>query len=104
MHGVYTTYLVVHQLKIEIEILIQRGHLLSYVKDVGGYPRKISPPKGDIDSKNPLQKKGKNAYEVREARVTRHTLNTVAGGFVGGGETNSAMKRYAREVMHIRQR
>lgn len=31
-------------------------------------------------------------------------LNTIAGGFVGGGETSSARKRYARSVMHIEEK
>ena len=73
------------------------------MKDVRGQPGKRSPPRGDISSENPPQKKGKNTHEVREARVTRHTLNTIVGGFTGGGETGSSRKRYAWEVMHIRQ-
>lgn len=35
-----------HQLKKQIEILIQKGRLLSYMKDVAGKPGKRSPPRG----------------------------------------------------------
>lgn len=91
-----------HNLKREIKILIHRGRLLSYGKDVKGHPGKRSPPRGDISSENPPQKKGNNTYKVREARVTRHILNTIAGGFARRGETSSARKRYACALMHIR--
>lgn len=70
-----------HHLKREIEILIQKGSLLSYVNDVRGHPGKRSHPNGDISSKNPLQKKGKNTGEVHEAQVTCHTLNSIVRGF-----------------------
>lgn len=36
--------------------------------------------------------------------MSRHTLNTIAGGFVGGGETNSTRKRYAHTAMHVKQK
>lgn len=43
--------------------------------------------------------------EVRETRVTRHTLNTIAGGFAGGGEISLAKKkRYVWTMMHVRQK
>lgn len=77
---------------------------MSYVKDMGGQSEKRSPPREDPNSKNHAHKKGKNTEEVREARVTCHTLNTIAKGFVGRGETSSTRKRYARSVMHIEQK
>ena len=39
--------------------------------------------------------------EVHETKTTPHTLNSIAGGFAGGGETNSARKKYACTVMHV---
>lgn len=90
-----------HQLKKEIKILIQKGQLLSYVKDVEGHPRKRSPPRENPSLENHAQKKGKNAEEVREARITYDVLNTIAGGFTRGGKTSSSRQRYARPVMHI---
>lgn len=82
-----------HQLKKKIKISIQRGRLLSYVKDVGDHPGKRSPPREDTHSRNPLQKKGDSTYEACKAHLTLHTFNTIAEGFTGGGETNSARKR-----------
>lgn len=76
-----------HQWKKEIKILIQKGRVLSYVKDVGGQPRKRSLPREDLSSENQAQKKGKNTEKVRKARITRHTLNTIVGEFLEGGET-----------------
>lgn len=35
--------------------------------------------------------------------MTHHTLNTIAIGFVGEGETSSARKIYARTMMHDRK-
>lgn len=30
-----------------------------------------------------------------------HTLKTIAGGFIGGQETNSSRKRYARQILSV---
>lgn len=89
-----------HQLKKEIEALIQKSQLSSYVKDVGVHSRKISPPREDVNSDNPMQKKGRS---VNKVHITHHTLNTIVEGFAGGGETNSTRKRYARTMMHVRK-
>lgn len=90
-----------HQLKRDLKILIQRGCLLSYVKDVGRQQGMRSSPKEDTSSWKSSRKKGKSTNKVRETRVTRHILNTIVGGFTGGGETNLSGKRHARAVMHI---
>lgn len=45
--------------------------------------------------------KGKEIEKVQEVRAIHHTLNTIAGGFAGGGETISSCKNYAQVVMHI---
>ena len=47
-----------------------------------------------------MQKKRKSIDKVN---MTRHTLNTIAGGFVEVGKTSSARKIYARTVMHVSQ-
>ena len=74
--------------------------MLSYVKDVRGQLEKRSPPREDINSDNPTQKKGKSIDEIC---MTRHTLNTIPIGFAREGETSSARKRYARTMMHDRK-
>lgn len=55
------------------------------------------------DLENTATKKRKNTEEVRETRMTQHTLNTILRGFSGGGETSSDKKRYARTVTHVSQ-
>lgn len=64
-----------HQLKKEIEILIYKGELLLYVKDIGGTTGKKSPSRRESNSENLSIKKGKGADEVRETRVACHNLN-----------------------------
>lgn len=83
-----------HHLKREIETLIQRGRLLAYVKDLEGSTGKGSPFRKEPDSENTSTKVGKNTEEIRETRVVRHTLNTISGGFAGGGEISMTRKRY----------
>lgn len=69
---------------------------------MGDQPEKRSPHGEDPYSENHAQKKGKNTEEVREARLTCHTLNTIVGGFTGGGETSLARKRHAQSMIHIK--
>ena len=92
------------QLKREIEYLIQGGHLLTYVKDDKSRNDKRSPRREDPSSQKTSKTKSSESREGHETKTARHTLNTIAGGFAGGGETSSARKRYARTVMHVEQR
>ena len=92
------------QLKREIETLIQRGHLLTYVKDDRPHNGKRSPRQEDPSNEKTSRTKNSESREGHETKTTRHTLNTIAGGFAGGGETSSARKRYARTVMHVDQK
>lgn len=82
-----------HQLKKEIKILIQRGNLLSYVKE--------KPHSEETNSEDPSTKKGKSVEEENETRLARHTLNTITRGFAWGGETISTRMRYARKVINV---
>ncbi|MCI91207.1 hypothetical protein A2U01_0112501, partial [Trifolium medium] len=47
----------------------------------------------------------KEGGEASKGDKSRVTVNTIAGGFAGGGESNSAIKRYVRrstfDVMSI---
>lgn len=38
---------------------------------------------------------------MHEARIVRHTLNTIVVGFVGGGVTSSSRKCYVCTVMNV---
>lgn len=58
-----------HQLKREIKILIQRGQLLSYVKDIERSTGKRGPSQREPNSENLSIKKGKSIKEVCETRV-----------------------------------
>ena len=84
--------------------MIERGHLLTYVKDDKSHNGKRSPRREDPGSQKTSKTKGTESREGHETKTARHTLNTIAGGFAGGGETSSARKRYARTVMHVDQR
>lgn len=92
-----------HQLKKEIKILIQRGKLLSYMKDLRGPAVKRSPPQRETNPGDPTNKKGKSVVQVCEYRVARHTLNTIVGGVTEGGDVSSTRKKYARAVMSVSQ-
>jgi hypothetical protein len=69
-------------LRQEIEKLIQNGKLRGYAQD----------RKGENE-----QKTEKKKDEGSDGK--RHTLNTISGGFSGGGESNSSRKKYVRQVM-----
>jgi hypothetical protein len=69
-------------LRQEIEKLIQNGKLRGYTQERRGENRQ-----------NAENKKEKVSEEKR------HTLNTISGGFSGGGESSSSRKKYVRQVM-----
>ena len=65
------------QLRKEIDRLIQEGKLRGYVK--GG--------RGE-DHRRPTE--GKTDEDHKKDTKERHTLNTISGGFAGGGELSSS--------------
>jgi hypothetical protein len=69
-------------LRREIEWLIQNGKLRGYTQE-----------RQDED-RHKAENKKEGAPEEK-----RHTLNTISGGFSGGGESISSRKRYVRQVM-----
>ncbi|KAJ1409043.1 hypothetical protein SESBI_23067 [Sesbania bispinosa] len=86
-------------LKNRIERLIKEGYLGRYVekrKDRGD-GRHIR-DEGGSGSKRRKEDKHK---EVKDKEEVRGVVITIAGGFSGGGETSSARRRYARQVMTI---
>ncbi|GAU50806.1 hypothetical protein TSUD_410820 [Trifolium subterraneum] len=71
-----------------IEDLIRSGHLRKFLEDAAkgkvAIPKQIpNQQKGEGDSRNKGEKH-------------RVAVNTISGGFAGGGESNSARKRYVR--------
>lgn len=51
--------------------------------------------------KNLFDKKGPYRARRSELIITHHTLNTIAGRFVGNDESSSSRKRYVRQVMYV---
>lgn len=72
-------------LRWEIELLIQSGKLRGYVREGMG------------DNRKKAEHKKEEAGEGE-----RHTLNTISGGFSGGGESNSAQKKYVSKSCYAR--
>lgn len=90
--------------KREIEALIQRDKLSAYVKEDRPTPsRKNYLEWKDPDTSMLQLKKGKFVEGTHEPHMSRHTMNTIARGFAGGGETISARKCYERLVMSVSQ-
>ena len=71
-----------------IEELIKNGHLRKFLDDAAN--EKVVVPKVRRD---PQRDQGENP----EGEKVRITVNTIAGGFAGGGESNNARKRYVRQ-------
>jgi len=72
-------------LKREMEKLIQSGKLRGYTK-------------GRHDER------GRGTNDVRDNRrgeENKHTLNTISGGFAGGGESSASQKNYRHQIMFM---
>jgi hypothetical protein len=65
-------------LRREIERLIQNRKLRGYAQDRRDERQKADNKKEEVGAEK------------------RHTLNTILGGFAGGGESSSARKKYVR--------
>jgi hypothetical protein len=99
-------------LRMIIEKLIKGGLLGRYVQEQGGGYHDKRPDKRPVPNKHlsrsPKRGRGKEKVQEKESGVEherndRGTVNTIAGGFSGGGATSSARKRYSRwESMHSR--
>lgn len=83
-----------HQLKREIEILIQRGQLLSYMKYVKGSSRKISLLGESHTRRNSPPRREK--VPRRYVKPWQHSTQLTP--------TSLARKRYTRSIMHVSQK
>lgn len=70
---------------------------------------KVIPPKGHVDP-TPEARTTKKVLGTRKVKkpskdegnnIVCHTLNTIADGFCGGGETRFTHKMYAHKVLNI---
>ncbi|GAU41091.1 hypothetical protein TSUD_139940 [Trifolium subterraneum] len=95
-------------LRMHIEKLVQEGHLGRYVQGRGGghhdkrSDKRSAPNKHS--SRSPKRGRGRDESRDKESggrheRNERGVVNTIAGGFSGGGATNSARKRYSRSSL-----
>ncbi|KAJ1443670.1 hypothetical protein SESBI_00264 [Sesbania bispinosa] len=83
----------------KIERLIKEGYLGRYVekrKDRGDRSHR----RDERGSGSKRRKEDRHKENIKEEEV-RGVVTTIAGGFSGGGETSSARRRYARQVMTI---
>ncbi|XP_014496173.1 uncharacterized protein LOC106757853 [Vigna radiata var. radiata] len=86
-------------LKDKLENLVQAGHLQKFVQR---YKRGAS---------NVIRHKGERSHQPDRSRsrsrsrerVTRGVINTISGGFAGGGSSVSARKRHLRGLHHVNQ-
>ncbi|XP_045802656.1 uncharacterized protein LOC123896289 [Trifolium pratense] len=74
-----------------IEELIKSGHLRKFIDDAA--QGRVVVPK--VPRQEPRDPPGPN----REPPKGRISVNTIAGGFSGGGESSSARKRYVRRAV-----
>lgn len=64
-----------------------------------GFNKFVSRGRGD--ARIPRSNQVKEASLGDGSRVVRYTLNTIIGGFIRGGETSSARRRYAPQILNI---
>jgi len=105
-------------LKDKIEEFIQAGHLRRFVRNGRDLPRRVDPPRrtrspqrGQNDRDNrgdrqparddPPRKDDPPPPREANRRGNREVINTIVGGFVGGGSTNNAREKHLRAVHQV---
>ncbi|KAK2450292.1 hypothetical protein QL285_009419 [Trifolium repens] len=80
------------RLKDLIEELIRSGHLKKFIERAAqeNKARQRSP-------RSPRSPRNPPTEDAREKDQPRISVNTIAGGFAGGGNSNNARKRYVRK-------
>ncbi|GAU39516.1 hypothetical protein TSUD_68800 [Trifolium subterraneum] len=80
-----------YRLKDLIEKLISSGHLRKFLERAA---------KGDLNKRPPPRSPRRSPpREGDEKEPKRIAVNTIAGGFAGGGESKAARKRYLRRII-----
>ncbi|GAU19014.1 hypothetical protein TSUD_193520 [Trifolium subterraneum] len=80
-----------YRLKDLIEKLISSGHLRKFLERAA---------KGDLNKRSsPRSPRRSPPREDDEKEPKRIAVNTIAGGFAGGGESKAARKRYLRRII-----
>src|ERR1044072_3116575 len=84
-------------LREQIEQLLKEGRLKQYTR----YDRSRSPPHPRREPRQPSRTSPDSRERRREPRRAKETINSIAGGFAGGGSTSSARKRYLRTTYQV---
>ncbi|GAU16855.1 hypothetical protein TSUD_368040 [Trifolium subterraneum] len=80
-----------YRLKDLIEKLISSGHLRKFLERAA---------KGDLNKRSPPRSPRRSPpREDDEKKPKRIAVNTIAGGFAGGGESRAARKRYLKRII-----
>ncbi|XP_017416619.1 uncharacterized protein LOC108327426 [Vigna angularis] len=95
--------------KDEIERLVRAGYLQKYVREEGAKMR--SPLRGRASCRSPEQPSRKDNRRRRHSRShsrdheqersVRGRIDTISGGFEGGGTSSSAQKRHLRSLKTV---
>ncbi|XP_014515666.1 uncharacterized protein LOC106773495 [Vigna radiata var. radiata] len=84
-------------LKDKLEALVQAGHLQRFVQRRGSLGRtRPSLTRRDPQVRN--QQRADRSRSRSTERVVRGVINTISGGFAGGGSTSAARKRHLRNL------
>ncbi|XP_014499028.1 uncharacterized protein LOC106760112 [Vigna radiata var. radiata] len=84
-------------LKDKLEALVQAGHLQRFVQRRGSTGR-IRPPTTQRNPQVRSQQRTDRSRSRSAERVVRGVINTISGGFAGGGSTSAARKRHLRNL------
>ncbi|MCI44464.1 hypothetical protein A2U01_0065703, partial [Trifolium medium] len=77
-----------YRLRAIIEKLIKGGHLKRYLE------RRSHRNESSSRQRSLKSPRKQNSDKDKGKETTSHVINTISGGFSGGGESNSARKKY----------
>ncbi|XP_014523999.1 uncharacterized protein LOC106780252 [Vigna radiata var. radiata] len=88
-------------LKDKLETLVQAGHLQRFVQRRGSSSRTRRPPVQQDPLKRRSQQRTDRSRSRSADRTVRGVINTILGGFAGGGSTSAARKRHIRNLHNV---
>ncbi|XP_020216781.1 uncharacterized protein LOC109800407 [Cajanus cajan] len=94
-------------LKDKIEDLIKQGHLKSFTTSQDHQSREIDhsretrPPRDRRRRSRSAERRDRSQRPREDNDRTRKVINTIAGGFAGGGSSSSARKRHLRAIRSV---
>ncbi|XP_014501625.1 uncharacterized protein LOC106762304 [Vigna radiata var. radiata] len=90
-------------LKDKLESLMQAGHLREFVQRVNSRPRRGQGGQGSRQSavRRELLTAERPKGERSGERPLREVINTISGGFAGGGPSSAARKRHLRNLHNV---